>query len=89
MSNGVRFSPGFPPIVPLMPEMLFINATMKSCNVRKLVNDFAQAVVKNHFSKKTNFQQQQKYGFQMSSGGWGVFQKLPPDLSCGYKFFSY
>ncbi len=28
MSTGVKFSPGFPPIVPLIPEMLFINATI-------------------------------------------------------------
>ena len=27
MSKGVRFSPGFPPIVPLIPEILFINGT--------------------------------------------------------------
>ena len=25
--KGERFSPGFPPNVPLMPEILFINAT--------------------------------------------------------------
>jgi hypothetical protein len=25
ISTGVRLSPGFPPIVPLIPEMLFIN----------------------------------------------------------------
>lgn len=67
MSNGVRFSPGLPPIVPLMPEMLLINATMKICSVRNLVNGFAQLVVKNHFSIKTYFQQEQKYGFQISS----------------------
>jgi hypothetical protein len=27
ISRGVRFSLGLPPIVPLMPEMLLINAT--------------------------------------------------------------
>jgi hypothetical protein len=28
MSTGVRLSPGFPPIVPLIPEMDFINAIL-------------------------------------------------------------
>jgi hypothetical protein len=28
MSNGVRFCPGLPPIVPLIPEILFISATL-------------------------------------------------------------
>jgi hypothetical protein len=28
ISKGVRFSPVFPPTVPLMPEMLLINATI-------------------------------------------------------------
>jgi hypothetical protein len=28
-SNGVSDSPGFPPIVPLIPEMLLINAKLK------------------------------------------------------------
>ena len=35
ISNGVRPDPGFPPMVPLMPEMLLINAT-RSVSVCKL-----------------------------------------------------
>jgi hypothetical protein len=32
ISSGVRFSLGLPPIVPLMPEMLLVNATKKRFN---------------------------------------------------------
>ena len=33
-SNGVRDSPGFPPMVPLIPEMLLINAKFKILRMR-------------------------------------------------------
>src|ERR1700748_940978 len=35
MSRGDRFSPGRPPIVPLIPEMLLINATGARFNEHK------------------------------------------------------
>ena len=36
ISIGVRDSPGFPPMVPRMPEMLLINATRKKFWVAKI-----------------------------------------------------
>jgi hypothetical protein len=33
MSTGVRLVPGVPPIVPLIPEILLINATTNSSKV--------------------------------------------------------
>lgn len=40
MSTGVRLVPGVPPIVPLIPEMLLINATTNSSKV----NDYIRLI---------------------------------------------
>jgi hypothetical protein len=40
MSTGVRLVPGVPPIVPLIPEILLINATTNSSKV----NDYIRLI---------------------------------------------
>ena len=40
ISTGVRLVPGVPPIVPLIPEMLLINATTNSSKV----NDYIRLI---------------------------------------------
>lgn len=47
-STGVRDVPGAPPIVPLIPEMLFINDTINDSKV----NDLAKLESKNKNSKE-------------------------------------
>jgi hypothetical protein len=51
-SNGVRDSPGFPPIVPLIPEMLLINAKFQ---ILRMQNYKIKAVPSTKYDHKAVF----------------------------------